>query len=130
MIGPIALVNSRVRCSTSLSLSSRGSIPGWKNLGTGGGLDILNKRKKIIAEIKNKHNTTKGNHKIEIYDAIKAKLKLVEYSGYTGYLVEIIPKGKKKYDKPFDQPVIFTVSISFKSSTSQMICGKTLSKMN
>ncbi len=77
---------------------------GWKDLGTGGGLDVINEKMKIIAEIKNKFNTTKGNHKIEIYDAIKAKLKLPEHKNYTGYYVEIIPQGKKKYDKPFTPP--------------------------
>jgi len=78
-----------------------GATFGWKNLGIGGGLDVLNKKMKIIAEVKNKFNTTKGNHKVEIYDAIKAKLKTSEYNNYIGYYVEIIPQGKKKYDKPF-----------------------------
>lgn len=81
-----------------------GSIPGWKNLGTGGGLDVANTKMKVIAEVKNKFNTTKGNHKVEIYDAIKAKLKMPEYNDYTGYYVEIIPQGRKKYDKPFTPP--------------------------
>jgi hypothetical protein len=78
-----------------------GSIPGWSNLGIGGGLDVINKEQKIIAEVKNKFNTTKGNHQVEIYDAIKSKLKDNRYNGFTGYFVEIIPKNKKSYDKPF-----------------------------
>jgi len=81
-----------------------GSSYGWKDLGTGGGLDVENSKMKIIAEVKNKFNTTKGNHKIEIYDAIKVKLKMPKYSDFTGYLVEVIPQGKKKYDKPFTPP--------------------------
>ena len=81
-----------------------GSIPGWVDLGTGGGLDVASKKMKTIAEVKNKFNTTKGNHKVEIYDAIKSKLKLPEYDGYTGYYVEIIPQGRKTYDKPFTPP--------------------------
>ena len=48
-----------------------GAVLGWKDLGVGGGLDVVNEEKKIIAEVKNKFNTTKGNHKVEIYDAIK-----------------------------------------------------------
>jgi hypothetical protein len=76
-----------------------GSIPGWTNLGVGGGLDIVNKEMKIIAEVKNKYNTTKGNHMVEIYDAIKSKLKTGEYANFIGYFVEVIPKGKKIYDK-------------------------------
>ncbi|MBU1132032.1 Eco47II family restriction endonuclease [Patescibacteria group bacterium] len=78
-----------------------GNCSDWRDLGTGSILDIVNDNKKIIAEIKNKYNTTKGNHKVELYDAIMAKLKESEYSGYTGYYVEIISKGKKQYDKPF-----------------------------
>lgn len=78
-----------------------GSIHGCENLGTGGGLDICNRKRKIIAEVKNKFNTTKGNHKVEIYDAIKNKLKKKEFDGFIGYYVEIIPPGKKIYDKPF-----------------------------
>jgi len=81
-----------------------GSTFGWIDLGTGGGLDVVNEEMKIIAEIKNKFNTTKGNHRVEIYDAIRAKLKMSEYSSYVGYYVEVIPQGKKKYDKPFTPP--------------------------
>lgn len=81
-----------------------GSIYEWKDLGTGSGLDVENLEMKIIAEVKNKFNTTKGNHRIEIYDAIKVKLKISKYKDFIGYLVEIIPQGKKKYDKPFTPP--------------------------
>jgi len=81
-----------------------GSVHGWKNLGVGGGLDVENEEKNIIAEIKNKFNTTKGNHKVEIYDAIKSKLKMPKYAGYVGYYVEVIPRSKKKYNKPFTPP--------------------------
>ncbi|MCC7196931.1 Eco47II family restriction endonuclease [Candidatus Peregrinibacteria bacterium] len=78
-----------------------GSIDGCENMGSGGGLDICNRKKKIVAEIKNKFNTTKGNHKIEIYDAIKSKLKDPRFKGFVGYYVEIIPSKKKIYDLPF-----------------------------
>lgn len=78
-----------------------GSINGWQDLGVGGVIDLVNDNKRMIAEIKNKYNTTKGNHKVKIYDDIKGLLLTAEYKGYTGYYVEIIPKGKKAYDKPF-----------------------------
>lgn len=77
-----------------------GSISGWKNLGTGSVTDLVNKDKKIIAEIKNKFNTTKGNHKTAIYEDFKNLLNK-EYAGYVCYYVEIIPQAKKEYDKPF-----------------------------
>ncbi|PIR78624.1 MAG: Eco47II family restriction endonuclease [Candidatus Magasanikbacteria bacterium CG10_big_fil_rev_8_21_14_0_10_36_16] len=78
-----------------------GSISGWKNLGVGGGLDVINEKMKIIAEVKNKYNTTKGNHLVKLYDDIKNTLKNNRYEKYTGYYVEVISKGRKKYDKPF-----------------------------
>ncbi|MFA6551822.1 MAG: Eco47II family restriction endonuclease [Patescibacteria group bacterium] len=81
-----------------------GAIPGWSNLGTGGGLDVVNLKMKIIAEVKNKFNTTKGNHRVEVYDAIKSKLKTETYANFTGYFVEVIPQGKKTYNKPFVPP--------------------------
>lgn len=81
-----------------------GSVDGWKDFGTGNVVDLQNKEKKIIAEIKNKFNTTKGNHKISIYDDLKLKLNESEYAGYTGYYVEILRQNKNKYNKPFCPP--------------------------
>lgn len=77
-----------------------GSVPGWENLNRGKVFDIRNTDKKIIAEIKNKYNTTKGNHKTAIYDDLSAQLK-GNYKGYTAYYVEIIPQSKKIYNKEF-----------------------------
>jgi hypothetical protein len=77
-----------------------GSMFGWKNLGKGNVVDLLNKDKKIIAEVKNKFNTTKGDHKTMIYDNFK-KLSKSGYNNFLCYYVEIIPKGKNVYDKPF-----------------------------
>src|SRR3989339_1324651 len=51
-----------------------GSISGWKSLPTGSLIDVVNKEKLIIAEIKNKYNTTKGNHMKNIYDDILSSL--------------------------------------------------------
>ncbi|MCX6113231.1 MAG: Eco47II family restriction endonuclease [Proteobacteria bacterium] len=78
-----------------------GSIKGWSNLGRGGLLDVVNIDKKIVAEVKNKYNTTKGNHKIVIYKDLFHFLYKPGNDGYVGYYVEIIPKGKKVYNKPF-----------------------------
>lgn len=77
-----------------------GSFDGWKNLGTGNIVDIVNEKSKIIAEIKNKHNTTKGNHKTAIYDNLN-KLLSSAYKDFTGYYVEVIPKGRKEYNNEF-----------------------------
>ena len=77
-----------------------GSFNNWEDLGTGKIIDVVNIKERIIAEIKNKHNTTKGNHKINIYDDLKWLIEN-EYNGYTGYYVEILPKNKKIYDHNF-----------------------------
>lgn len=80
-----------------------GAVNGWENLAVGNVIDIVNHKKKVIAEIKNKHNTTKGNHKKEIYNDID-KLLSKDYVGYTGYYVEILPKNKTPYNQPFTPP--------------------------
>jgi hypothetical protein len=77
-----------------------GSIPGWVSLGKGNVFDLKNDSLKIIAEVKNKYNTTKGNHKVAIYDDLSGQLK-TKYKDYTAYYVEIIPKSRVAYDKPF-----------------------------
>ncbi|MGR6841765.1 Eco47II family restriction endonuclease [Aliivibrio wodanis] len=76
-----------------------GSIKGVENLAVGQLIDIISHDKKIIAEIKNKHNTTKGNHKVAIYDDLASAL--TKNPGYVGFYVEILPKGKKSYNIPF-----------------------------
>lgn len=77
-----------------------GSIDGVLSLPVGNLIDIIFENKKIIAEVKNKHNTTKGNHKVQIYRDL-AKAIDQSYRGYTGYYVEILPKGAKSYDETF-----------------------------
>jgi len=77
------------------------TLDGVEDLGTGNVVDIKCDKKRIVAEVKNKWNTTKGNHKPSIYDDLEHVLKKEEYEGYTGYYVEILPKGGNKYDKPF-----------------------------
>lgn len=75
-------------------------IIGVENLARGEVVDILCKDKRIIAEVKNKFNTTKGNHKKQIYDDI-SKVISQQYHGFTGYYVEIIPKKPIRYNKQF-----------------------------
>lgn len=83
-----------------------GNIPGWEDLGTGGVVDVFCPHRKIIAEIKNKHNTVKGSDKVKVYDLMERAVitKGHQYKGFTGYYVEIIPKSTARYDKPFTPP--------------------------
>ncbi|MHA1540589.1 MAG: Eco47II family restriction endonuclease [Alphaproteobacteria bacterium] len=78
-----------------------GKTKGWIDLGTGGIADLVNIEKKIIAEVKNKFNTTKGNHKIAIYDDLEHLIQK-KHKGFTGYYVPIL--SKKQCDKTFTPP--------------------------
>ena len=80
-----------------------GSVTGWTDLGVGKGIDLLNTDKKIIAEIKNKHNTLKGSDQVGLYDELT---KLVmpngqQYKDYTAYYVYIVPKRAGRVNKVF-----------------------------
>jgi len=100
-----------------------GSMNGWEDLPTGHVIDIRNINKKIIAEIKNKHNTTKGSDKKSIYDNLNSQLK-ADYEGFTGYYVEIIPKRKKSYNKPFTPSDNITKSRRPSNEKIRVIDGK------
>lgn len=76
-----------------------GSVKNWRRLEVGNVIDVVNDEDKIIADIKNKWNTTKGNHKPNVYDDIKDRLER-QFKGYIGYYVEIVPKNPP-YNVPF-----------------------------
>lgn len=76
-----------------------GTIEGVEDLGVGGVVDLIAKDKKVVAEIKNKWNTTKGNHKIQVYDDLLMMINANE--GFTGYYVEVLSKKGGRYNKPF-----------------------------
>ncbi len=80
-----------------------GSIYGWENLGTGEVVDLVCYESKIVAEVKNKHNTVKGSDKVGVYDKLESEVanKGHKHRGFTAYYVEIIPSSKKGYDRPF-----------------------------
>lgn len=72
-----------------------GSCYGWKDLGIAGILDVCSSKKKILAEIKNKHNTMNSGSSVEVYNKLASMLSMPEYRDYQGYCVKIIPKSKK-----------------------------------
>ena len=78
-------------------------IQGWEDLGTSNQVDLVNRERKIIAEIKNKHNTLKASDKAMLYrrlsDLIFKKNSI--FKGFTAYYVEIVPDSSKSYDIPF-----------------------------
>ena len=80
-----------------------GAMPNWEKLPVGGIIDVISKKKKIIADIKNKYNTTKGSDKKTLYDNLEALIN-EKYKEYIGYYVEIIPQNGKKYNVAFYPP--------------------------
>jgi Eco47II restriction endonuclease len=81
-----------------------GSTDGWTDTGNSGGLvDIVNATRRLVAEVKNKHNTVTGTHLKDLYDALDSQVmtKGNHYNGFTAYYVVVIPKGGKRFDKPF-----------------------------
>jgi len=80
-----------------------GSVSGWEDLQTGKVIDLTSKKKKIVAEVKNKFNTVKGSNQIDIYNDLENLVmsKTSIYYGYTAYYVVIIPKSSKRFDKEF-----------------------------
>lgn len=74
-----------------------GHIKGCQDLGVGNLIDFACPSKKIIAEIKNKHNTVKGSDQIVTYDALYECLQKPQFQGFTGYYVTVIPKRRGVY---------------------------------
>ena len=81
-----------------------GGLDGWHNTGRAGGLvDLINADKKIIAEVKNKHNTLKASDQKNLYESLEKLVmpKGQKYKGFTAYYVQIIPKNALRFNKPF-----------------------------
>ena len=81
-----------------------GALKGCVDVPKGKGLDILNEEESWCAEIKNKHNTTKGNHKPKLYEDIELWVDhyTVEYGRpFTGYYVQIIPRKPEDFNTAF-----------------------------
>ena len=77
-----------------------GAVPGWQDAGEGGSYDVISEEKKIIAEIKNKHNTMNSGLQVQVYDKLAGWLDYGK-GGYTAYVVDIVPKSPKPYSIPY-----------------------------
>lgn len=78
-------------------------VRGWENPGPGGIVDLISNDQKIIAEIKNKHNTVKGSNLTHLYTDLENLVmpKTSKYKDYTAYYAVIIPKKPDRFDLPF-----------------------------
>ena len=70
-----------------------GSILGWKLWDAG--YDVRNDSKKIIAEIKNKHNTLNSTNERGVIQELDVHLRGLH--GWTGYLVNVIPRRPERF---------------------------------
>ncbi|QNL47895.1 Eco47II family restriction endonuclease [Olivibacter sp. SDN3] len=80
-----------------------GSVQGWNNQRTGKIIDLVSEEKKIIAEVKNKHNTVTGGKLSDLYYDLDKLVspKTSIYKGYTAYYVTVIPKVPIRSNIPF-----------------------------
>lgn len=79
------------------------SIPGWQDLCNKNQVDLVNPQRKIIAELKNKHNTLNASGAVALYkklsDLVNSKSSC--FKGYVAYYVIIVPKTSKGIDDCF-----------------------------
>lgn len=80
-----------------------GAVKGWRNMNTGSVVDLVSEEHKVIAEVKNKHNTLSGGKRSDQYANLEKLVmqKASRYHGYTSYFVTIIPRSPERFDRPF-----------------------------
>ncbi len=77
-----------------------GHVEGWKDLGKGNIVDLVNQNSQIIAEVKNKYNTVSGGKLAELYSSLEGLVmpKTSAYKGYVAYYVTVIPKKPERHN--------------------------------
>ena len=88
-----------------------GSVVGFENHDAG--YDIENPERKILAEIKNKHNTMNKSARTEVESGLTQAVRT--RPGYTGYLVIIIPRKPERYCNKLSKNVYEIDGTSFYS---------------
>ena len=66
-------------------------------------VDLISEKTKVVAEVKNKHNTVKKSDLKAVYNELQAAVlhKTSKYHGYTAYYVTVIPASTKRFVKEF-----------------------------
>lgn len=99
---PKDLLNAQMASSVSTSVASAigdfhqrvlGKVSGFVNHDAG--YDIESFRRKILAEIKNKHNTMNASNRTAVVNNLKTMLSAKP--GYDAYLVIIVPSKPERY---------------------------------
>ena len=80
-----------------------GRADGWKNMKTGNVIDLVHDKRKIIAEVKNKHNTVTGGSLKDMYYTFERLVapKSSIYKGFTAYFVQVVPKYPRRMNITF-----------------------------
>jgi hypothetical protein len=68
-----------------------------------GFVDLVSDKHKMVAEVKNKHNTVKKSDLKAVYDELQAAVlhKTSKYHGYTAYYVTVVPASQKRFSRAF-----------------------------
>ena len=75
------------------------------------GYDLESPARKILAEIKNKHNTMNASNRMKVIEDLKTATRMKP--GFTGYLVIMVPKKPEKYQTVLAPRVYETDGTSF-----------------
>jgi Eco47II restriction endonuclease len=77
-------------------------VSGWE-IPDLGFVDLVSDKTKIVAEVKNKHNTVKKSDLKAVYDELQAAVlhKTSKYNGYTAYYVTVVPASSRRFVKEF-----------------------------
>jgi len=75
-----------------------GSLEGWVDFGVGSGIDLRSARHKIVAEVKNKHNTMNSSSAEATFEKLSNWLRYRD-KGFTAYVVTIVPKTPEPLDR-------------------------------
>lgn len=71
-----------------------GSASGWRNHDRG--FDLISDERRLLAEVKNKHNTMNVSSRANVEEGLKSAIKQRE-RGWTAYLAILIPRNPERY---------------------------------
>lgn len=75
-----------------------GSVSGWEDHDAG--YDLENVSRRMLAEVKNKHNTMNASNRDKVIQDLDVAVRQKQTRNrWTGYLVIIVPKSKERYEK-------------------------------
>ena len=83
-----------------------GSVRGWRNHDAG--YDLESEEKKIVAEIKNKHNTMNQSNRNQVIADVATAIRQ-KGRGWCGYIVIVIPKNAERFRREAGKTNVFEI---------------------